>query len=116
MAYFAPRSENRTPIINFTPVLLNRCSVVDRGSQDVLMSVVPSIPPTIAVTCTTELSLFALDGTRINPTGRSVQTSCASGTNQMDPSDHPRAMAEEAHDRDIRCLAVSTAGDRVATG
>lgn len=91
-------------------------SHLDRGSQDVLMSVVPSIPPTIAVTCTTELSLFALDGTRVNPTARSAQTSCTSGTDQMDPSDHPRAMAGEAHDRDIRCLAVSTAGDRVATG
>ncbi|CAM9749317.1 unnamed protein product [Scytosiphon promiscuus] len=37
-----------------------------KGKQDVLMAVVPSTPPVIAVTCTTELSLFRLDGKRLS--------------------------------------------------
>ncbi|CAN0100996.1 unnamed protein product, partial [Ectocarpus fasciculatus] len=36
-----------------------------RGKQDVLMEVVASNPPVIAITCTTELSLFSLDGKRL---------------------------------------------------
>ncbi|CAM9845293.1 unnamed protein product, partial [Ectocarpus sp. 8 AP-2014] len=36
-----------------------------RGKQDVLMEVVASNPPIVAITCTTELSLFSLDGERL---------------------------------------------------
>ena len=107
------------------PRKLTDVSAVASGSQDVLMSVVPSVPPIIAVTCTTELSLFSLDGARIPPVEKSAHHLETSEPERMGPFGSSRgvtceggqsAMVEDAHDRDIRCLAVSSAGDRVATG
>eukprot|EP00903_Cladosiphon_okamuranus_P018060 g16621.t1 len=111
-----------------------------KGKQDVLLAVVPSTPPVIAITCTTELSLFSLDGTRLPVVAgspqrwrRSVEDSnINSNTNgntstcrvedsgDDDENEHhgegvPQVPVEP-HQRDIRCLAASPMGDMVATG
>lgn len=86
------------------------------------MAVVPSSPFAIAVTCTTELSLFQLDGTRLPPVATRCITKDLSragdaaieGARVYDRQ--AAVVAEQAHERDIRCLAASPMGDMVATG
>lgn len=94
------------------------------------MTVVPSSPPVIAVTCTTELSLFSLDGARLPAVTRCVSLSRDEDAAPLGgPSggeEHAvhgegvvgrqRAGAVERHARDIRCLSGSPSGDMVATG
>lgn len=93
-----------------------------RGKQDVLLAVVPSTPPVIAMTCTTELSLFSLDGTRLpvvavsRPCWRSSRTCPIEDSEDEDHGEGTFQVPAEAHERDIRCLAASPAGDMVATG
>lgn len=99
-----------------------------RGKQDVLLAVVPSRPPVIAITCTTELSLFSLDGTRLPVATASRRRWRRSAENtpsiqysedEDEDDDDKEATPQvpvEGHERDIRCLAASPAGDMVATG
>lgn len=105
-----------------------------RGKQDVLLAVVPSTPPVIAITCTTELSLFSLDGTRLPVVAVSPRrwrrsgeiTNTNSNTRPIEDSEdededehHGEGTLQvpaEPHQRDIRCLAASPTGDMVATG
>lgn len=91
-----------------------------------LMGVIPSKPPVIAVTCTTELSLFKLDGTRlptVTVSGGTLSDNLpgerkddGSAFSRIARADEQGKLAAEAHKRDIRCLAVSPTGDMVATG
>ncbi|CAM9284032.1 unnamed protein product [Laminaria digitata] len=102
-----------------------------RGKQDVLMAVVPSSPPVVAITCTTDLSLYFLDGTPLpaipqpwnpHPAGGDTSPGGEEGEESSGGSYHdscapqPRSIRAEGHQRDIRCLAGSPAGDMVATG
>lgn len=95
-----------------------------RGKQDVLLAVVPSTPPVIAITCTTELSLFSLDGARLPVVAVSrrrwrrsgEKTSPIEDSEDEDDDEGTSEVPAEAHERDIRCLAASPAGDMVATG
>lgn len=87
-----------------------------------LLAVVPSTPPVVAITCTTELSLFSLDGMRlpvvaVSPrhSGRSGENTSTDDDDDDDDDGTPPAPAEP-HQRDIRCLAASPTGDMVATG
>lgn len=108
--------------------------LLDRGKQDVLLAVVPSTPEVIAITCTTELSLFSLDGTRLPAVavprrrwrqfGENTNTSPIEdrqdGDGDEDDDEDEGMMTSqvpaEPHQRDIRCLAASPTGDMVATG
>jgi len=164
-------SAMNNPTIAFVP-----WRVLGRGKHDVLLAVVPSTPPLIAITCTTRMALFSLDGTRLpvsvntntngvqsagDPRPREPQggdatlaetadatalegggvgvggarlfpqrgspvaqrTSCFAFGSSTDGdggdgeglSQSPDAAAE-VHQRDIRCLAASPAGDMIATG
>lgn len=100
-----------------------------RGKQDVLMAVVPSSPPVVAITCTTDLSLYFLDGTPLPAIPQSWdplpaagdaspggEEGGSSGFYRDSCAPQPRSVRAEAHQRDIRCLAGSPAGDMVATG
>lgn len=93
------------------------------------MAVVPCNPPVLAVTCTTKLSLFSLDGTALppvmepstSPNDPSVRsgafgTFCRSDEGRADSIENMGGKVAEAHERDIRCIATSPAGDMVATG
>lgn len=109
-------------------------SSVGRGKQDVLLAVVPSTPPVIAITCTTELALFSLDGTRLPVVAvsrrrwrRSGESTCPiediededdedDDDEDEDGDEGTAQVPAESHQRDIRCLAASPAGDMVATG
>ncbi len=146
--------------------------VLGRGKQDVLLAVVPSTPLLIAITCTTRMALFSLDGTRLpvvasgtrsagdaSPRGtqdgddtsaevesrggwiggarffpvsqraRSSRSSRSSssafgasvgsddrGDGDDDELSQSSDFAAEVHQRDIRCLVASPAGDMIATG
>eukprot|EP00752_Nemacystus_decipiens_P004163 g3807.t2 len=104
---------------------------LSRGKQDVLLAVVPSTPPVIAITCTTGLSLFKLDGTclpvvSVSPrhrwrwSGESADTSPIQDSEDddehEDDDERKSQVTAEPHERDIRCLAASPTGDMVATG
>ena len=93
------------------------------------MAVVPSNPPVVAVTCTTDLSLYFLDGTPLPailqswnplPAGGGAspgdEEGGSGGFYRDNCAPQPRSIRAEAHQRDIRCLAGSPAGDMVATG
>lgn len=119
--------------VSLHPPPSHRCrrwlTLFGRGKQDVLMVVVPSSPPVVAITCTTDLSLYFLDGTPLPAIPQSWdplpvagdaspggEEGGSSGFYRDSCAPQPRAIRAEAHQRDIRCLAGSPAGDMVATG
>lgn len=107
-----------------------------------LMAVVPSTPPVIAVTCTTDLSLFSLEGKRLSSVPRPLAPTVKCDENDIITQEVNRAVFDSAncagraddtsavgavvvgatgrvaepHERDIRCVAASPEGHVVATG
>lgn len=94
-----------------------------------LMTVVPSEPPVVALAMTTVLKLFNLDGTRLPYATEIGNASPKNGDSYPGEGGamsstvvgHRERVGDKGeivvhHTRDIRCLAASALGDMVATG